>query len=131
GTGSNPDPINCEHTVPQSFFNEAEPMKSDIHHLFPTYSNWNSTRSNYPFAEINDNSTTKWMYLTTSTSSIPSSNIDLYSEYASSTFEPREDHKGDVARAIFYFYTMYPTQAGSISAVADINELYDWHLADP
>lgn len=131
GTGSNPDPINCEHTVPQSFFNEAEPMKSDIHHLFPTYSNWNSTRSNYPFAEIDDNATTKWMYLTTSTTSIPSSNIDLYSEYASSTFEPREDHKGDVARAIFYFYTMYPTQAGAISAVADINELYDWHLADP
>ncbi|MGD9994049.1 MAG: GEVED domain-containing protein [Salinivirgaceae bacterium] len=131
GTGSNPDPINCEHTVPQSFFNEAEPMKSDIHHLFPTYMNWNSTRSNYPFAEIDDNATTKWMYLTTSTTSIPSSNIDLYSEYASSTFEPREDHKGDVARAIFYFYTMYPTQAGAIGAVADINELYDWHLADP
>ena len=24
-------PINCEHTVPQSFFNGDEPMKSDIH----------------------------------------------------------------------------------------------------
>jgi chitodextrinase len=131
GTGSNPDPINCEHTVPQSFFNEAEPMKSDLHHLFPTYSNWNSTRSNYPFAEIDDNLTAKWMYLTTSLTSIPGSNIDLYSEYYNSTFEPREDHKGDVARAIFYFYTMYPTQAGAISAVANINELYDWHLADP
>lgn len=131
GTGTNPDPINCEHTVPQSFFGKAEPMKSDIHHLFPTYKNWNSTRSNYPFAEINDSQTTKWMRNTSSQSSTPSSNIDEYSEYANSQFEPREDHKGNVARAIFYFYTMYPTQAGDISRVADINTLYQWHLQDP
>ncbi|WP_157699005.1 endonuclease [Bernardetia litoralis] len=39
GTGTNPMPINCEHTVPQSFFWEANPMVSDIYHLFPTYSN--------------------------------------------------------------------------------------------
>lgn len=131
GTGTNPQPINCEHTVPQSFFGEAEPMKSDIHHLFPTYGSWNSTRSNHPFAEIPDNETTKWMYLDNSQTSIPSSNIDLYSEYANSKFEPREDHKGNCARAIFYFYTMYPTQAGDLSSVADINELYQWHLDDP
>ena len=131
GTGTNPDPINCEHTVPQSYFNDAEPMKSDLHHLFPAYNSWNSTRSNYPFAEIDDNTTTKWMYLSTSQSTIPTSNIDLYSEYASGQFEPREDHKGDVARAIFYFYTMYPTQAGSISDVADINTLYQWSIDDP
>lgn len=131
GTGTNPDPINCEHTVPQSLFNENEPMRSDLHHLFPTYQNWNSTRSNHPFAEIDDNTTEKWMYLANSQTTIPTSNIDLYSEYANSEFEPREDHKGDVARAIFYFYTMYPTQAGDMSLVADINELYQWHLSDP
>ncbi len=131
GTGTNPAPINCEHTVPQSFFGKAEPMRSDIHHLFPTYQNWNSTRSNYPFTDINDNTTVKWMYLDQEQATIPTSNIDLYSEYANSTFEPREDHKGDCARAIFYFYTMYPTQAGDISSVADINTLYQWHLNDP
>jgi len=131
GTTTYPAPINCEHTIPQSFFNEADPMVSDIHHLFPTYENWNSTRSNYPLAEIDDNATAKWMYLNQSQTTIPSSNIDLYSEYASSTFEPREDHKGNAARAIFYFYTMYPTQAGDISQVADINTLYQWHLDDP
>lgn len=131
GTGTNPSPINCEHTVPQSFFSEAEPMKSDLHHLFPTYSNWNSTRSNHPFAEIADNQTEKWMYNTTSLTTIPTSNINLYSEYYNSKFEPREDHKGNCARAIFYFYTMYPTQAGSIGSVADINTLYQWHLSDP
>ncbi|MFA8299856.1 MAG: endonuclease [Hyphomicrobiales bacterium] len=131
GTGTNPYPINCEHTVPQSFFNKSEPMKSDLHHLFPTYANWNSTRSNYPFDEISDTQTDKWMYQTSSTYNKPSSNIDAYSEYANSEFEPREDHKGNVARAIFYFYTMYPTQAGSITRVADPDVLYQWHLADP
>ena len=131
GTGTNPAPINCEHTVPQSFFGSAEPMKSDIHHLFPTYGNWNSTRSNYPFADIPDNTTTKWMRLDQSQSTIPTSNIDEYSEYANLEFEPREDHKGDAARAIFYFYTMYPTQGGSISGAGDLNTLYQWHLQDP
>ncbi|MEL6673342.1 MAG: endonuclease [Bacteroidota bacterium] len=130
-TGTNPAPINCEHTVPQSFFGSAEPMRSDIHHLFPTYGNWNSTRSNYPFAEIDDNTTTKWMRSDQEQSTIPSSLIDEYSEYANQEFEPREDHKGDCARAIFYFYTMYPTQAGSITSVGDINTLYQWHLQDP
>ncbi|MCG8578840.1 MAG: endonuclease, partial [Bacteroidales bacterium] len=128
---TNPQPINCEHTVPQSFFGSAEPMKSDIHHLFPTYGNWNSTRSNYPFAEIDDDQTTKWMYLTNSTSTKPSNNIDLYSEYASSRFEPREDHKGNCARAVFYFYTMYASTVGDISTVGDLETLYQWHLADP
>ncbi|PIY10819.1 MAG: hypothetical protein COZ18_05320 [Flexibacter sp. CG_4_10_14_3_um_filter_32_15] len=131
GTGTNPAPINCEHTVPQSFFGKADPMVSDIHHLFPTYGSWNSTRSNYPFAEINDSQTEKWMVNSSQQTSIPSSNIDAYSEYASQTFEPREDQKGNTARAIFYFYTMYPTQAGSMSQVGDINVLYQWHLQDP
>ncbi|MBU8891881.1 MAG: endonuclease [Bacteroidales bacterium] len=131
GTTTYPTPINCEHTIPQSFFNEADPMVSDIHHLFPTYENWNSTRSNYPLTEIDDNTTSKWMYLDQSQTSIPSSNIDLYSESASSVFEPRENHKGNAARAIFYFYTMYPTQAGDMSQVGDIDIFYQWHLDDP
>ena len=126
-----PEPVNCEHTVPQSFFSKAEPMRSDIHHLFPTYENWNSTRSNFPFAEIDDNKTAKWMNNSSSSSSIPNNNIDEYSEYYSSNFEPKEDHKGNCARAIFYFYTMYPSQAGDISRVGDINTLYQWHLNDP
>ena len=131
GTGTHPAPINCEHSIPQSFFGSSDPMVSDIHHLFPTYGNWNSTRSNYPFADIPDNTTTKWMRDSLSQTTIPGSNIDEYSEYASLQFEPREDHKGNLARAIFYFYTVYPTQAGDISNLADINTLYQWHLQDP
>ncbi len=124
-------PINCEHTVPQSFFAEAEPMVSDIHHLFPTYQNWNSTRSNKAFGEIEDSSTDKWMYLDQSQSNVPTTDIEQYSESTTGVFEPKEDHKGNLARAIFYFYTMYPTEAGAISLIGDLYTLYTWHILDP
>ncbi len=130
-TSTNPSPVNCEHTVPQSFFGQSEPMRSDIHHLFPTYENWNSERSNNPFGEIDDNNTNMWMFLSGSQSSKPTTNIDAYSESNGSVFEPREDHKGNCARAIFYFFTMYPTKVGEISTVGDLNTLYQWHINDP
>ncbi len=130
-----PNPINTEHTVPQSFFSSNEPMQSDIFHLFPTYGNWNSERSNNRFREIPDTDTDKWMLGTNSQTGIPSSNIDAYSESGvvggSRYFEPREEHRGDMARAVFYFYTMYPTQAGSITSVADLQTLCDYHNEDP
>ena len=52
--------INCEHTWPQSLGAGSEPMKSDMHHLFPTKSNVNSSRGNDPFAESIDGLTDKW-----------------------------------------------------------------------
>ncbi|RSK33921.1 endonuclease [Hymenobacter metallilatus] len=128
--------INCEHTVPQSWFNEAVRMRSDIHHLFPTYDTWNSNRGSDPFAEIPDAQTQLWMRNNASQTTIPTANIDEYSEDTNSQFEPREDHKGNLARAIFYFYTMHQGQAFDpgkdvITAAADVNTLYQWHLADP
>ncbi|RSK44071.1 endonuclease [Hymenobacter rigui] len=128
--------INCEHTVPQSWFNEVVRMRSDIHHLFPTYDTWNSNRGSDPFAEIPDTQTQLWMRNTSSQTTIPTANIDEYSEDTNSQFEPREDHKGNLARAIFYFYTMHQGQTFDpgkdvITAAADLNTLYQWHLADP
>lgn len=126
-----PNPINTEHTVPQSLFNSNEPMRSDIHAIFPTYLNWNSERGSSPFADITDSNTQIWMRGSNSQGGIPTMNIDEYSESISNnTFEPREDHKGNVARAVFYFYTMYP-QVGNITQVADISTLCAWHSADP
>ena len=111
-------------------------MKSDIHHLFPTHKNVNSARSSFPFDEINDDSTDKW-YAKSSNGlkielDVPTTNIDAYSELKKNTsFEPREDHKGNVARAVFYFYTMYPTVAGDITRIADKEDLFQWHVNDP
>jgi len=131
GTTTFPDPINCEHTVPQSFFDKRNPMVSDLHHLYPTHMTWNGVRGSYPFNDIDDNLTTKWMYEASSQPEIPSADIDFYSESNGSEFEPPEAHKGNLARAVFYFYTMYPTEAGAMSKVADGDLLYQWHLSDP
>jgi endonuclease I len=130
--------INCEHTIPQSWFKETVRMRSDMHHLYPTFIQWNSNRGSDPFAEIPDSQTRLWMRLEKSQSSIPATNIDEYSEDTNSQFEPREDHKGNLARTAFYFYTMHAGQPdlvatghNSISSLADLNTLYQWHLADP
>ena len=127
--------INIEHTVPQSFFNSSAPMVGDIHHLFPTYPTWNSDRSNYRFAEIPDNLTTKWARNTTSQGTKPTTNVDEYSEFGAISgenfYEPREDQKGKTARAVFYFYTVYPTQAGDITTVAALETLKLWHEQHP
>ncbi|GAA4383024.1 endonuclease [Hymenobacter koreensis] len=128
--------INCEHTVPQSWFNEVERMRSDIHHLFPTVIQWNSDRGSDPFAEIPDAQTTKWIRLLGSQTTVPTANIAEYSEDTNTQFEPREDHKGNLARAVFYFYTVHAGQTfdagkGVLSAVGDPATLYQWHLQDP
>lgn len=133
--------INCEHTIPQSFFNENEPLRSDIFHLYPTHSTPNSARSNYPFTDIVDTQTRTWYGVTASNTlissgTIPSTNKDFYSESGTSYFEPREDHKGNVARSIFYFFTMYDLSGygksiESLVLNGDIELLYQWHLQDP
>jgi hypothetical protein len=130
--------INAEHTVPQSYFGGgASPMVGDMCHLFPTYETWNGVRGNFPFSEIPDAQTTQWHILVTAaTSSIPTSNIDAYSESKSGTYEPREIQKGNTARAILYFFTqwesiMLNTYSHSISDVCSIQTLYNWHIQDP
>lgn len=125
--------INTEHTFPQSLgaMNQAE---GDMHHLYPTRDDVNADRGNSPFAEIPDNQTQDWYYLDQQTSSIPATNIERYSERKSGFFEPREDHKGNVARAMFYFYTMYKAQADAASPTffeSQRQTLCGWHLLDP
>ena len=129
--GEIPGLINTEHTVPQSLFNSLAPMLDDIHHLFPVYPDHNSLRSNHPFKEIDDNTTTKWVYLTNQFTSKPV-NSELCSEYKSNQWEPRESKKGDIARAVAYFFTMYPTAVpGGISSVMDESLLLQWNELDP
>lgn len=132
------NPINTEHTIPQSWFNQKSPMRSDIHHLFPTHKDVNSARGSLPFNDIDDNSTDKWFVEDNINSgilvftSVPANAIDSYSELKTNhAFEPREDHKGNLARAVYYFFTMYPNTAGNITRIGEENVLYQWHLEDP
>ena len=48
------DCYNREHIVPQSFFNSASPMVSDIHFIRPTDGKVNGMRSNYPFGVVSN-----------------------------------------------------------------------------
>lgn len=41
--------LNCEHVVPQSYFNKAEPMRSDLHHLYASDIQTNSARGAQPY----------------------------------------------------------------------------------
>ncbi len=94
--------INCEHTWPQSKFStnfDKELQKSDMHHLFPTDSAANSTRGNYDFAEVVKNINLKNCDASKSGASVVSGG-DTY-------FEPPTEHKGNVARALFYFSVRY------------------------
>ena len=123
--------IDCEHLFPQSMYEGTQPMKSDIHHLRPCKSNVNSSRGNKPYNESNDNQTQTWYWLDYQQNNPPSQNRDQYSESASSVFEPREEVKGDIARAIFYFYTMYSNVADDNFFESQKDILYDWHQNDP
>ena len=128
--------INAEHVYPQSQGAGDEPAKSDLHNIFPSKVSVNSERGSCPFGEIEDSDTEKWFYLSMQLTSIPSSDIDNYSEKDEEdcVFEPREAVKGDIARAVFYFYAIYQDRALAASSTFFSNQkeiLYQWHLDDP
>ena len=123
--------INCEHVWPQSLYEGGEPIKSDMHALRPCKDNVNSARNNKPFNEVVDEQTTTWYWQDSQTSSIPSLYIDEYSENHDSYFEPREDRKGDIARTMFYFYTMYSDVADNDFFEGQKEVLQAWHEQDP
>ncbi len=139
---SDPDPINtlfngratginCEHTFPQSKGADFGNARSDMHHLFPARGRVNEARLNYPFDEIPDNQTDRWFLKDGEQGSTPNSNIDSYSESTDGRFEPRESHKGNAARAVFYFYTMYRETADASFFSIQRKTLCQWHLDDP
>ena len=126
--------INTEHLYPRSKGAATGNGLADMHHLYPTREGVNADRASLPFDEIPDNQTQRWYYLDQQRSSPPSSNRDAYSEGTGSAFEPREEVKGDIARAIFYFYTMYRDQAVAADPTffsAQASTLCDWHATDP
>ncbi|PIS28412.1 MAG: hypothetical protein COT43_06410 [Candidatus Marinimicrobia bacterium CG08_land_8_20_14_0_20_45_22] len=130
-TQTNAKYINCEHTWPQSMGAEPEPQASDIHHLYPTYDRVNSSRGNLPFGEIPDTTTNKWWRFNTDQLTLPPDSIrDQFSETGSNGFEPREDHKGNVSRSMFYFYAMYKSAADSNFWKIQKSTLIDWNYYD-
>lgn len=128
------DGINCEHSYPRSKGADSGNANSDMHHLYPSRIYVNSARGSKPFAEIPDSNTDNWFYENQNQSGIPGTNIDLFSENDAAAFEPRESVKGDIARSIMYFYTMYKNEADNADPLffeSQIETLCQWHYDDP
>ncbi len=131
-----PDGINAEHSYPRSKGADESNGNaySDMHHLFPSRVSVNSARANFPFLEIDDQQTTSWFWLDQEETTVPTTNIDAYSEQINGAFEPKENSKGNIARAIFYFFTMYEAEALAADPVffeLQRETLCDWHIQDP
>lgn len=122
--------INAEHVWPQSK-GAQDNAKSDLHNLYASVINTNSDRSSLPFADIPDPQTTSWYINDQEIAAQPTTNINAYSESDKKSFEPREQKKGDIARTMFYFRTIYPTQADNSFFEKQRKTLCQWHLADP
>jgi hypothetical protein len=123
--------INTEHTWPQSLGSTGN-ARSDLHHLFPVRADVNADRGNLPFDEIPDQLSDRWYRLNYQQTTIPIAFIEEYSEVQlNNRFEPREDHKGNVARAIYYFYTMYKDQSDTNFFHIQKDVLRSWHSFDP
>lgn len=112
--------INVEHTWPQSRFNGRYPkemQKSDLHHLFPTDNKINSIRGNYKFGEVvREQKPLK----------CPVSRFGSNGK-GNDVFEPPVNHRGNVARALFYFSTKYDLPIDPNEEAA----LRKWHREDP
>lgn len=105
--------FNTEHTYPQGYFNSAEPMQSDLFHLYPTDDNANNVRSSFRFGVVTGTPT--W--------------TDGGSKFGGVFFEPRDQHKGEVARAMFYFVVRYQNYQGFLTTQE--NTLRTWMKAFP
>ncbi len=115
--------MNIEHTWPQSRFSNQfskDTQKTDLHHLFPSNSHTNSQRGNLMFAEVNSNVTPH----NCDPSKLGSAQLDNDGKVY---FEPAPDHRGNVARALFYFSVRYK------SIITPTEEFYlrKWHEEDP
>ena len=134
--------INAEHLWPQSKGAGNEPMRSDLHHLRSTEVRANQDRGNLKFGTIPDNEVDRWYNkssrddtgLIYTTTPPPQAERDQWSKIKQNDrFESKLDTKGDIARSMFYFYTIYRAEAdaedsGFFSSMDDA--LLEWHDID-
>ncbi|ELR68640.1 Endonuclease I [Fulvivirga imtechensis AK7] len=137
------DCYNREHSFPRSWFGGAvEPMNSDVHHIFASDGYVNGRRSSYPYGEVGSAT-----YTSDNGSRLGSGASGL--GYGGTVFEPIDEFKGDLARAMFYMATRYENVIGSwetnstygdavLNGTGDqvfeswtLNMLINWHNSDP
>ncbi len=130
------DCFNREHSLPQSWFNSASPMVSDIFHVYPTDGYVNGRRSNFPYGEVNSATYTSGNGCKLGSCVFPG--------YTGTVFEPIDEYKGDFARTYFYMVTRYENVISNWNAPNvlngttfpaftewQLNLLISWHNQDP
>ena len=119
------DMYNREHSIPQSWFRKASPMKSDLFHVYPTDGYVNNKRSNYPFGETNGE-------IYQSNGGHSKLGACTTAGYSGTVFEPADEYKGDFARTYFYMATRYEneisTWGGGVFGHGTYPGIADWAL---
>lgn len=126
------DCYNREHSWPKSWFNNGNPMNSDLFHLVPTDGYVNGRRGNYPFGEVSNPTWTSLNGSMVGTCSFPG--------YTGVVFEPIDEYKGDFARSYFYMSVRYynedagwtgsPMVDGAELKAWAVDMLKQWHIND-
>jgi hypothetical protein len=128
--------ISREHTYPQSWMptygDQTKPEYNDYHNLYPVnQNNANAVRSNKPLGKV-----------ITVISSYGGAKYGLDSR-GKQVYEPRDSHKGNAARAIFYMATAYNSIDGNNWSIPDPIDAFtvpygqeetilkQWHWMDP
>ena len=112
--------FNREHMWPDSKGGGA--AEGDLHSMRPTDKGLNSARSNYPYGEVN-NGTPKYS---------DSNHGSVLGGYlGGGFFEPLDNVKGDVARAILYDYCTYSSLSNLSVVFQSTDVILNWIKLDP
>jgi endonuclease I len=104
---------------------------ADLHHLFAVRQGINGSRGNHPFGDLPNTARELRINadgsLNHSGGGMASGSFRDQNAAGVTVFEPRGDHKGDVARAMFYMSVRY-----WMPIPQDMeDDLKDWHTEDP
>ena len=99
------DCYNREHSFPKSWFNDASPMLTDLHHIYPTDGWVNTKRGDLPYGEVGS---ADWTGMNGT-----KTGLNVWPGYGGTVCEPRDEFKGDLARTYFYMLTRYAPEASA------------------
>ena len=122
------DFFNWEHTWPHSLLGTN--ASSDLHHLFPTRSYVNSRRSNYPFGNVTGGDRFCDDGID-GPGTCSDDEYDYVSKLKNQIFEPADQHKGNVARAMLYMWIKYDNPGGFMDRANQFQTFKEWNRIDP
>ncbi|OUR95236.1 hypothetical protein A9Q84_15450 [Halobacteriovorax marinus] len=120
---------NIEHSWPQSKFSPEfrKPLqKGDLHHLFIANSSANHLRGHFNFGEVEEFFHARGKCKNAGIGLLVKTPADVIRS-SNEHYQPPKQHRGNIARALFYFATRYHKK------INDTQEYFlrKWHKEDP